>query len=584
MNAMEKFSAQAAAALSMALGREVASSELELPPDPKMGDFGFPCFKLSKELKKGPPLIAKDIAEKIISQKTLGSEITVAPVGPYVNFTVAPTSVFRTLLTEILDGEGLGHFAQAKPNSRETWVLEFSSPNIAKPFQIYHLRPTALGAALARVGKYRGLNVITINHLGDWGTQYGKLAVAFKLFSNELPSEPTIKDLVEIYVKFHQLVESRPELEDEAREAFLKLEKKDPEMTALWKKCCEISLKEFNSLYKRLDIQFDHIWGESYYQDQLKPLIERLEKASLLVESEGAKVVMVTDRAGKEIPPCILEKKDGATIYATRDVAAALYRYEKFHFDRMTYIVGQEQKLHFQQVFGVLRRMNLDWEPKCEHVPFGLYRFKDAKMSTRKGNFVTLDDMITLARDRVRELMTERMKNEGALQFDENSLEAITEAVALGAVVFHDLSVDPSRDVEFDVERVVDFNGETGPYLQYAHTRCLSILRKARDSGYSMGFDPGSVSKLELPQELQLVKTLGQFSMHLERTLSLSKASQLANYLIDITKAFNSFYRECHVLTDDRNLSQARVMLVEATRRVMARGLSLMGIPLPEKM
>lgn len=581
---MEKFSAQAAAALSMALGRTVAASELELPPDPNLGDFGFPCFKLSKGMRKGPPVIAKEIAEKIVNQKSLSADLSVAAVGPYVNFTVAPQAVFRTLLTDILDGEGLGHFAQEKPKSRETWVLEFSSPNIAKPFQIYHLRPTALGAALARVGRYRGLNVITINHLGDWGTQYGKLAVAFKIFANELPAEPTIKDLVDIYVKFHTLVETRPELEDEAREAFLKLEKKDLEMTALWKKCCEISLKEFNALYKRLDIQFDHFWGESYYQDQLKPLIARLEKAGILVESEGAKVVQVTDRAGKELPPCILEKKDGATIYATRDVAAALYRHEQFHFDRMTYIVGQEQKLHFQQVFGVLRRMGLDWESKCEHVPFGLYRFKDAKMSTRKGNFVTLDDMITLAKDRVRELMTDRMKHEGAIQFSADELEHITEAVAIGAVVFHDLSVDPSRDVEFDVERVVDFNGETGPYLQYAHTRCLSILRKAREQGFSMGFDPGSVSRLELKEELALVKTLGHFPMHLDRTLSLSKASQLANYLIDITKAFNTFYRECHVLTDDRALSQARVMLVESTRRVMARGLSLMGIPLPERM
>jgi arginyl-tRNA synthetase len=337
-------------------------------------------------------------------------------------------------------------------------------------------------------------------------------------------------------------------------------------------------------------VHFDHIWGESHYKDQLTPLLTSLRKEGLLIESEGALVVPVTDKDGKELPPCIMQKSDGATIYATRDVAAALYRMEKFSFDRMTYIVGSEQRLHFQQVFGVLRQMNekvgIHWVDRCEHVPTGLYRFKDAKMSTRDGNYVTLEEVLDLAKRRVVELMEERAKNapEGASP-GTTPTEQITEAIAVGAVIFHDLSTDPSRDVEFDIERVVDFEGETGPYLQYAHTRCQSILRKAQEiGGFSTEFDPKLIEKLGAPEEIALVKTLGMFPLHLERTLKNAKASQLAHYLIDLTQAFGLFYRECRVLGDDPELSRARLLLVEATRRILAQGMGLMLIPLPDRM
>lgn len=565
--------------------KPIETTDLEIPPDPTLGDFAFPCFKLSKELRLAPPQIAAKIAADLAALGKLPSSIAVKATGPYVNFLVDPKALSESLLKDMLAGPGLGSYGALPEATRGSWVLEYSSPNVAKPFQIYHLRPTALGAALDRVGRFRGFKVVSLNHLGDWGTQYGKLAVAFRMYGGSLPTEPAVADLVEIYVKFHAEAEKNPKLEDDAREAFLRLEKNDPEMTALWKKCVDISMKEFHRIYGRLNVSFDHIWGESHYKDLLAPLLADLRKRGLLVESEGAWVVPVTDREGKELPPCILEKSDGATIYATRDVAAAAYRFENFHFDRMTYIVGGEQRLHFQQVFGVLRKMGKEWEPRCEHVPTGLYRFRDAKMSTRKGNFYTLEQVLELAKERVRELLAARAKDNAQFAIPVGELEAVTEAVAIGAVAFHDLSTDPARDVEFDLERVVDFEGETGPYLQYAHTRCLSILRKAgHDPKTALGFDAPAAGRLAMKEEILLLKTLGRLPLHLERTLAMAKASQLAHYLIDVTKAFGAFYRECHVLGEDAELTRARLMLVDATRRILGRGLTLLGIPLPERM
>ncbi len=590
---MDRFAPVCAAALSPLLESPITGSDLETPPDPKMGDFGFPCFRLSKALRKSPNDVAKDFASKLADNADLRTrQITVAPVGPYVNFTVKPNVLVDALLKDILAGAANGEYGKITGTSRGNWVIEFSSPNIAKPLNIYHLRPTALGATLDRIGRFRGFRITSINHLGDWGKQYGMLTVALKRLNSKPEATLTMKDLVDLYVQINQLAESDPTIEDEARSAFARLEKDDPEIVRIWKLCVDVSMKEFNATYERLGVHFDHVWGESFYKDQLAPLIARLKASGTLVESEGAWVVPVTDREGKELPPCIIQKKDGATIYATRDLAAALYRHEKLQFDRMTYIVGQEQKLHFQQVFGVLRAMKQDWESRCEHVPFGLYRFKDAKMSTRKGNYVTLNEVLELARVRVRELIDARAaaaedgSSARALVADPLELERTVEAVAIGAVVFHDLHTDPARDVEFDVNRVVDFEGETGPYLQYAHTRCLSILRKADDSGQTFrgGWDAKLAAHLTREEEHLLLKTLGQFPMQLERTLKFAKASHLAHYLVDITKAFGLFYRECRVLGEAPELTQARLALVEATRRVLSQGLGLLGIPLPERM
>ncbi|MCM2323640.1 MAG: arginine--tRNA ligase [Oligoflexia bacterium] len=583
---MERFAKLAARALNQVLETPIQPSDLETPPDPKMGDFGFPCFRLAKQFKKGPPQVAQQLVAELKAKNALPQDLTVAAVGPYVNFTVPQDKLLGALLRDLLAGAGLGTYGKLQEGSRGSWVLEYSSPNVAKPLNIYHLRPTALGAALDRIGRFRGFEVFSINHLGDWGKQYGMLSVAFRHFNIPLDQDLSMRELVDLYVRINAEAEKNPALEEEARQDFVKLEKGDPAITAFWQKCVRISLREFDRAYGRLGVRFDHIWGESFYREQLPPLLDALRKKGLLVESEGAQVVPVTDREGHELPPCILQKTDGGTTYATRDVAAALFRQERFRFDRMTYIVGGEQKLHFQQIFAVLKQMGCDWVERCEHVPTGLYRFKDAKMSTRKGNFVTLEEVLELAKERVTELLAKR---ESATELSPEAAAAITEAVAVGAVVFHDLSTDPARDVEFDVERVVDFEGETGPYLQYAHTRCLSILRKARETGQLTAsedalFDERLVARLQKPEELALVKTLGMLPLHLERTLSFAKASQLANYLIDVTQAFGAFYRECKVLGEEPELTQARLMLVEATRRILARGLSLILIPLPERM
>jgi arginyl-tRNA synthetase len=591
---MERFARQAADALNKALppaaesgAPTVSAADLGVPPDTKMGDFAFPCFRLAKELRKSPNDAAKEVVKLLTETNAVPPSLSVAAVGPYVNFTVGAKDAAAALLGDILAGEGNGTYGSvtgAKP--RGTWLMEFSSPNVAKPFMIYHFRGTGLGACLDRVGRYRGYKMVSINHLGDWGTQFGKLYVAHELYGSELPAEPGIADLVKIYVKLHEAIEKDATLEDRARAAFKRLEQRDPEVVANWKKCIEISMREFNALYAKLDVRFDHIWGESFYEDQLRPLLAALKKADILVQSEGAWVVPVTDEKGRELVPCILEKSDGSTIYATRDVAAAVYRYEKYAFDRMTYIVGGEQKLHFQQVFGVLRRMGKDFVSKMEHIPTGLYRFKDAKMSTRKGNFVTLQDVWDMAIERVRALMKDRGASEDMSQTE---IEDISEKVAIAAIVFHDLHSDPARDVEFDVERVVDFEGETGPYLQYAHTRCLSILRKAAEQGTPLpklekAAIDRSVAALAKEEETHLLKTLGQFPLHLERTLEHRKASQLAHYLVDVVKAYGTFYRECHVLGQAKEITEARLLLVEATRRVLAQGLRMLGIPLPSRM
>jgi arginyl-tRNA synthetase len=582
---MERFAKLAAQALNTVLESPIQVTDLEIPPDPKLGDFAFPCFRLAKQFRKAPPAVAQQLVAELKSRGQIPNSIAVEAVGPYVNFSVPPQHVLATLLKDILTGDGFGTYGSLPSQSRGSWVLEYSSPNVAKPLNIYHLRPTALGAALDRIGRYRGYRVVSINHLGDWGKQYGMLTVAFRLYGKSVQSQLTMKDLVDMYVKVNAEAEKDPSIEEEAKQAFLRLEQGDAEITALWQKCVDISIQEFNANYRRLNVQFDHIWGESFYKEQLTPLLSDLKKKGILIESEGAWVVPVTDENGKELPPCILQKSDGATIYATRDVAAAIYRYEKFHFDRMTYIVGAEQRLHFKQVFSVLKKMGFSWADRCEHVPFGLYRFKDAKMSTRKGNFVTLEEVLELAKNRVAELMKERQAKLGNEEV--SNLEDTTEAVAIGAVVFHDLHTDPVRDVEFDIERVVDFEGETGPYLQYAHTRCLSILRKAVETkqlNQSVSFQEGLVSQLKTTEELNLVKMLGQFPIHLERTLTFAKASQLAHYLIDVTRVFGAFYRECQVLGNAPELTQARLMLVDATRRILGQGLHLLGIPLPERM
>ena len=584
---MEKFRNLIIQILAPLVELDLKTTDLETPPDRSRGDLAFPCFRLSKKLGKAPPAIAQDLTTRI-SEILNSKEVQVEAAGPYVNFKIQTHALIESVLIDILQSNT--NYGSAPKNSKTKWLFEFSSPNVAKPFQIYHLRTTIVGASLSKIARHRGYQVTTINHLGDWGTQYGKLAIALKRYQSELPETLTLKHLVDIYVRIHKDMETDPSIEKAGQEAFKKLEAGDPEMRAIWRKCVEISLKEFEKTYTRYQVEFDHFWGESHYEEQLKPLLTRLKNEGILVEDQGAQVVRVTTRDGKEIPPCILEKSDGASIYATRDVAAALYRFDHFHFDRMSYVVGKEQKLHFEQVFGVLRAMNLEWEPRCEHIATGLYRFKDAKMSTRKGNFITLEEVNDLCVSKSLELMKARNSNvdtKADSVLTETEIETIADQVAIGALVFADLSTDPTKDLDFDVDRVISFEGETGPYLQYAHTRCLSILRKSGMSSEQIQSTSSSLlhGNLKTPEECRLIGTLARFPEALDRALDQRKPSQLTTYLIDLTKDFGQFYRECKVMNpEDPGLTSARLTLVLATRTILGLGLDLLGIPKPQKM
>jgi len=563
--------------LSKHLALTVQPSEIERPSDLEHGDLAFPTFRYAKARNLTPQDLAKEISLSFRSVPEINKHFEVYPMGAYVNFKLTNQSLLDLVLSPSLDGT-YGH----RPDSlgpKKKWVLEFSSPNVAKPFMIYHFRGTGVGASLARIARKRGLDVSTINHIGDWGTQFGKLYVANQRYRAGNPEIDRFESLVEMYVKFHQELETNPELESEGRSAFIRLEQKDPVVTAFWKSCVAISLKEFEKIYKLLNVEFDHTWGESFYESKLSPLLADLKSKNILELSEGAYVARVKDAKGKELTPVILQKTDGSTIYATRDVAALIYRYETFKFDKMIYVVGGEQKLHFEQVFGVVRAMGEKFVEKCEHVATGLYRFKDKKMSTRKGNFVTFEDVFALVKDRVRERMSERSG-------EETPNESNIEKIALASIVYHDLATDPARDLEFDVSQVTDFEGETGPYLQYAHTRCLSVIRKSEERGYSTKCTNSSALLAEINSDVsrRLLRNIAQYPFALERVLTTKKPSALARNLMDIAQSFGAFYRERHILTDSKDEGEARLQLVLATRAILKDGLSLLGIPTPEKM
>ncbi len=570
---------------------------LEIPPEMKLGDFEFPTFKLAKALRKAPPLIAKDLSEKLNANTALASRYEIVNTGPYVNFTVKKSLLTKEVLScLLLSGNELGEIKSPSPRNV---VLEYSSPNIAKAFNIYHLRSTMIGNCLYRILKSRGFTPVGINHLGDWGTQFGTLTLAYQKWGNEQELEKRgLEYLVELYVRINKEMETDPGLKDATRENFSKLEKNDPELQKLWKKFVDLSLREFSRIYTRLGVHFDHYWGESHYISMLPELEAKITSEKILVESEGAQVVMLEQF---NMPPCIIRKQDGSSIYATRDLAAAIYRQSKFNFEKMIYVVGGEQKLHFQQVFKVLELLGFPWATKCEHVGFGLYRFVNdqgeaEKMSTRKGKFVTLEYVLDEAVEKVLDVM--KSKN---TEIPESERAAIAEIIGTGAIIYNDLATDRNHDVNFNIDKVCDFEGETGPYIMYAHTRCLGILRNApknlidgidpkklldlsvKQPGFDKLFAAAS-KRLQETEELELIRTLAKLPRYLDLVLETNKPSYLANFLIDITKQFNAFYRAQKVLVEDTELAQARLALILATQRTLLKGLTLLGMRAPERM
>ena len=538
--------------------------KIEIPPKSDMGDFAFPCFILSKVMKKAPNLIAVDLAEKINKDNLEKVEA----LGPYLNFFLDKSAFGKQVLEGVLQaGEEYGNSDIGKGGNV---VIDFSSPNIAKPFHVGHLFSTAIGNALYRMYNSQGYNSVGINHLGDWGTQFGKLISAYKRWVDEEALEKdAIKELLRIYVKFHDEADIDPSLEDEGRAYFKKLEDGDEEAVALWKKFRESSLKEFQKVYDRLGVKFDSYNGEAFYNDKMDVVVQELKDKNLLTESNGAQVVNLDEY---NMPPCIILKSDGATIYATRDLAAALYRKKQYNFVKSLYVVGGPQALHFKQVFKTLELAGHEWAKDCTHVSFGLVKFADRKLSTRKGEVIFLDDLLKESVNKTLEIINEKNPNL------ENK-EEVAEKVGIGAMVFTYLKNSRDKDIVFDWNDMLSFDGETGPYVQYTYARAKSILRK-------FGTVEGDVnySLLTSKEEFELIKTLDGLNDAILNGIERNEPSVVTRYVIDVAKAFNKVYNALPIGTAEEDVKKARLKLVEATSIVIKKALYLIGLETVEEM
>ena len=539
---------------------------IEVPPNKEMGDFAFPCFKLAKVFRKAPNMIAADLAENIEAN---GAISKVMPLGGYVNFFVNKSQLAKTVINDVLTKkEKYGH---SDLGQEKAVVIDFSSPNIAKPFHIGHIRTTVIGNALYKIYDSQGYNVVRVNHLGDYGTQFGKLIVAFKLWgSKEAVEANPIPELLKLYVKFHEEAEQKPEIEDEAIACFTKLENGDEEAKALWQWFRDESLKEFARVYDLLDIEFDSYAGESFYSDKMDSVIETLKDKKLLVQSQGTNVV---DLEEYNMPPALITKNDGSTLYMTRDLAAAIYRKNTYDFDKCIYVVGSQQSLHFQQLFKVLELMGYEWSKDLIHVPFGMVALEEGTMSTRKGRVVFLEDVLKQAVEKTKEIVLSKNPNA-------KNVEQIAKQVGVGAVVFQELSNSRIKDYTFSWSRTLSFEGETGPYVQYTHARCCAVLRKAEeevttDINYNLLSDGDGA---------EVLKVIGSFNKSILAAMRKNEPHIITRFVLDLAQAFNKFYHDNPILVEDAELRKARLALVAATRQTIENALALLGMHAPERM
>ena len=545
---------------------EEITALIEVPPNKDMGDFAFPCFKLAKVFRKAPNMIAAELSEKIEAKGVISN---VTPLGGYINFFVNKSQLAETVIKDVLTKkEKYGHSNLGKD---KTIVIDFSSPNIAKPFHIGHIRTTVIGNALYKIYDSQGYNTVRINHLGDYGTQFGKLIVAFKLWGNKEAVEANpIPDLLKLYIQFHDEAERHPEMEDEARAWFTKLENGDKEAKELWQWFRDESLKEFARVYDLLDIEFDSYNGESFYSDKMDRVIDIIKDKGLLQESQGTNIV---DLEEYNMPPALITKNDGSTLYMTRDLAAALYRKENYDFEKCIYVVGSQQSLHFQQLFKVLELVGFEWAKDMVHVPFGMVALEEGTMSTRKGRVVFLEDVLKQAIEKTKETML--TKNPNALNVDE-----IAKQVGVGAVVFQELSNSRIKDYTFSWSRTLSFEGETGPYVQYTHARCCAVLRKAEeevttDINYELLNDVDSA---------EVLKVIASFNKTILNAMRKNEPHIITRFVLDLAQAFNKFYHDNSILVEDAELRKARLALVCATRQALENGLKLLGMQAPERM
>ena len=553
-----------AAAVSEAEGLSAGDIEamLEYPPDSAMGDIALPCFKLSKTLRKSPVMIASELKEKL----ALPEIGRIESVGGYLNFYVSPNYYAEELIPEILSEKG--EYGKSTMGAGKTVVLDYSAPNICKPFHIGHFASTVIGHSLKKLHEFCGYKCVGINHLGDWGTQFGKQITAYKLWGDRAAVEKLgVDELVRLYVKFHEEAEKDPSLNDRARAEFAKLEEGDPENTELWKWFVKISLDECNKTYKRLGIDFDSYAGESFYTDKMQEQVDLLREKGLLKIDNGASIV---DLSEYNMPPCLILKSDGSTLYPTRDIAAAVYRDRTYHFDKCIYVTAYQQCLHFKQWFKVVELMGYDFADKLVHVPYGMVSIDGAKLATRTGNVILIRDLLSAAVDKVTDVINE--KNPSL----ENK-EQTAEAVGIGAVIFHYLLNNRIKDVNFVMEDALSFDGNTGPYAQYTYARTCSILEKAGE----VAVDGIRITE---PAEAALCKVLSQFGEAVLSAVADYEPSDVTRYILDVCTAFNRFYHDCPILSaDDETARKSRVALTQATNYVLGNALPLICLKTPEK-
>lgn len=548
------------------------ASLIEVPTDEKMGDYAFPCFRLAKEFRKAPDAISAEIAEKLQKNPMFES---VENVNAYVNIKIKRTDFIKDVIEDaVLKGDS---FTKSNEGEGKKVLVDYSSPNIAKPFHIGHIRSTVIGNALYLIYKNLGYDVVRINHLGDYGTQFGKMIVAYRKWGNkeDVQREP-IKTLLSYYTKFHEEAGKNPELDEEARRVFVKLENGEAEEVALWKWFKEESLKEFEKVYKMLNIQFDSYAGESFYSDKIPAAVAQLEEKGLLKESQNS-IIVDLDQFG--LAPALVKKSDGSTLYITRDIAAALYRKDTYDFYKCLYVVASQQDLHFKQLFKVMELMGNQWAQNCIHVQFGMVSLAEGTLSTRKGRVVFLEDVLNKAVEKTREVVVEK----GVVS---ENIDRVAEEVGIGAVVFNELAHNRIKDYTFDWDKVLNFEGETGPYVQYTHARSCSLLRKAGKDMVSKAknLDNIDYEKLTSDTMYELAKLIHNMPEVIKEAADRYEPSVVTRHVVKIAQGFNRFYNEERILQGDATGTVSRLTLVIATKNAIKNGLALLGIKAPERM
>lgn len=550
------------------MSEEELMKTMEIPPEEKMGDLALPCFAMAKKMRKNPRLIAAELAEKLNEQKDeLGIE-KVESVGAYCNIHLK-RDLFVEKCFESLQKDKYG---VSQIGAGKTVCMDYSSPNIAKNFHVGHLRTTVIGNSLYKIYQKLGYDVVRINHLGDWGTQFGKLIVAYKLWSSEeLVKEKGIEELLRIYVKFENESKKNESLIVEAREWFVKMEQNDPEALEIWNWFKDISIVEFERIYDLLGISFDSYLGESFYRDKVPALVEKLKEMELLVESQGAQVI---DLEKYDMPPCLITKSDGGSIYHSRDIAAILYRKETYNFEKCLYVTGLEQSLHFKQIFTAIEVMGYDWGDGLIHVPYGLVSLAGEKLSTRGGNIIYAEDILKEAIERAYNAIIE--KNPSL-----NDKEETAKKVGVGAIIFHDLFNQRIKNVDFSWKEVLNFDGTTGPYAQYTYARAKSVLRKAGKT-----VEAGEVDYATLTDDVtyNLVKVLAGYEDAVLNAAEKNEPSVVARYVISLATAFNKFYHDCTILQAEENEKKARLMLTDMVQKILCEACGLLGMECPEEM